>query len=167
MSQKGNPSPNRGVTAFLAVMTAGIAVVILMMGGSTALSGLQNLVTISVLPFAIIMVIMCISLVKELRNDPMMIREHYQKTAIENAVRYGIEEHGDNFELSVEAVHPDLDRGVGNDFDSTAEELTEWYARTDEDVILSSMTMSRVSTLILKRGSLKCLWTPPLMMSLN
>lgn len=133
MSQKGNPEPNRLVTAFWAVMMAGIAVVILLMGGATALSGLQNLVTISALPFAVIMVLMCVSLVKELRNDPMMIREHYQQTAIENAVRYGIEEHGDNFELSIEAVDPDSDRGVGNDFDSTAEELTEWYVRTDED----------------------------------
>lgn len=121
------------MTAFWAIMMAGIAVVILMMGGKTALSGLQNLVTISALPFAAIMVLMCISLVKELRNDPMMIREHYQQMAIENAVRYGIEEHGDNFELAIEAVDPESDRGVGNEFDSTAEELTEWYARTDED----------------------------------
>lgn len=133
MSQKGSPEPKRSVTAFWAIMMAGIAVVILMMGGKTALSGLQNLVTISALPFAAIMVLMCISLVKELRNDPMMIREHYQQTAIENAVRYGIEEHGDNFELAIETVDPESDRGVGNEFDSTAEELTEWYARTDED----------------------------------
>ncbi len=62
MSQKGNPEPNRLVTAFWAVMMAGIAVVILLMGGATALSGLQNLVTISALPFAVIMVLMCVSL---------------------------------------------------------------------------------------------------------
>lgn len=48
-------------------------------------------------------------------------------------VRYGIEEHGDNFELAIEAVDPESDRGVGNDFDSTAEEYTDWYVRTDED----------------------------------
>lgn len=133
LSQKGNPEPNRWITGFWAVLMAGIAVVILLMGGKTALSGLQNLVTISALPFSVIMVLMCFALVKELRNDPMMIRAHYEQTAIANAVRYGIEEHGDNFELSIEAVDPQSDRGVGNDFDSTAEEYTDWYVRTDED----------------------------------
>lgn len=133
LSQKGNPEPNRWITGFWAVLMAGIAVVILLMGGKTALSGLQNLVTISALPFSAIMVLMCFALVKELRNDPMMIRAHYEQTAIANAVRYGIEEHGDNFELSIEAVDPQSDRGVGNDFDSTAEEYTDWYVRTDED----------------------------------
>lgn len=77
LSQKGNPEPNRWITGFWAVLMAGIAVVILLMGGKTALSGLQNLVTISALPFSVIMVLMCFALVKELRNDPMMIRAHY------------------------------------------------------------------------------------------
>ncbi|EEH63952.1 transporter, betaine/carnitine/choline family [Gleimia coleocanis DSM 15436] len=133
LSQKGNPEPNRWITGFWAVLMAGIAVVILLMGGKTALSGLQNLVTVTALPFSVIIVLMCFALVKELRTDPMMIREHYEQTAISNAVRYGIEEHGDNFELAVEPVDPESDRGVGNDFDSTAEEYTDWYIRTDED----------------------------------
>lgn len=94
-------------------------------GRKTALSSLQNPVTINAVPFSIIMIIMCFALVKELRNDPMMIREMYEQTAISNAVRYGIEEHGNNLELSVEPVDPESYCGVGNDYDSTAEEYTD------------------------------------------
>ena len=50
---------------------------------------------------------------------------------MENAVVRGLEEHGDDFEISV-ASAPE-GRGAGADFDSTAENVTEWYRRTDED----------------------------------
>ena len=135
LSQRGNPHPNRLVTAFWAVCMAGIAVVILLMGGKNALQGLQNLITITALPFAVVIVLMCIALVKELRWDPMAIREHYQHKALENAVREGVGEHGDNFRLAVEPVDPANDEhlAAGADFDSTAEAATSWYTRTDEE----------------------------------
>ena len=50
---------------------------------------------------------------------------------MQNAVRRGIEEHGDDFELAVQQAPEG--RGAGADFDSTAEEVTEWYQRTDEE----------------------------------
>ncbi len=133
LSQRGNPHPNKLITAFWAVCMAGIAVVMLLMGGRDALQGLQNLITITALPFAVVLVLMAIALVKEMRKDPLMIREGFEHVAIAKAVRHGIEEHGDNFELSVAPVPPDSERAVGAEFDSTAEEFTQWYARTDED----------------------------------
>lgn len=135
LSQRGNPAPNRLVTAFWAVCMAGIAAVILLMGGKNALQGLQNFITITALPFAVVIVLMCIALVKELRFDPMAIRDHYQDKALENAVREGVGEHGDNFRLAVEPVEPGSGSGLaaGAEFDSTSSEATDWYARTDED----------------------------------
>lgn len=133
LSQGGNPNPKRGVTVLWALLMAGIAAVMLLMGGPNTLSGLQNLVTVTALPFAIVLVLMCVGIYKELRNDPMMIREYYERTAVQRAVRHGISHHGDNFELAIEPVDEESDRGVGNDFDSTSSEYTEWYLRTDED----------------------------------
>ncbi|GAA2001951.1 BCCT family transporter [Brevibacterium samyangense] len=133
LSQRGNPTPNRLVTAFWAVCMAGIAVVILLMGGRDALQGLQNLVTVTALPFCVIIVLMCVALVKELRNDPFSIRDDFRTAALENAVRQGVQEYGDNFALSVEPTAPDSDFAAGGEFDSTADEVTEWYTRTDED----------------------------------
>ncbi|XNZ00205.1 BCCT family transporter [Micrococcus luteus] len=133
LSQGGAPQPRRLVTAFWAVCMAGIAVVMLLTGGDTALTGLQNLITITALPFSVVIVLMAIALFKELRNDPQAIREHYQREALEKAVRHGIEDHGDDFTLAVQPVAADSPYAVGGDFDSTAAEVTDWYQRTDED----------------------------------
>lgn len=133
LSQGGAPKPRRLVTAFWAICMAGIAVVMLLTGGDTALTGLQNLITITALPFSVVIVLMAVALFKELRNDPQAIREHYQREALEKAVRHGIEDHGDDFTLAVEPVAADSPYAVGGDFDSTAAEVTDWYRRTDED----------------------------------
>ncbi|MDO5634611.1 MAG: BCCT family transporter [Micrococcus sp.] len=133
LSQRGNPEPKRLITAFWALCMAGIAVVMLLTGGDTALQGLQNLITVTALPFSVIIILMAVALVRELRHDPMAIRDRYERWAVEKAVRHGVAEHGDNFALAVQETAPDSEQATGADFDSHAEEVTEWYARTDED----------------------------------
>ena len=133
LSQGGNPRPRRTITAFWALCMAGIAVVMLLTGGQNALQGLQNLITVTALPFAVIIVLMCVALVKELRNDPMAIREQYETWALEKAVRRGVARHGDDFALVVEPTAPGSEEATGAGFDSHDEALTGWYARTDED----------------------------------
>ena len=131
LSQRGNPHPKRWITAFWAILMAGIAAVILLMAGKTALQGLQNLITITALPFAVVLGLMAIALYKEMRTDPLVIRQQFEDAALSNAVKHGIEEHGDNFELRV--IESDNEYAAGHDFDSTSDELTDWYARTDAD----------------------------------
>ena len=134
LSQKGNPSPNRLVTAFWALCMAGIAVVILLAGGQNALQGLQNLITVTALPFALIIIAMCVALVREMRTDPLIIRNRYEQVAVANAVRQGVQEHGDDFVLAVEpTTESTAEYATGAEFDSTAEEVTDWYVRRDED----------------------------------
>ncbi|SNC64976.1 choline/carnitine/betaine transport [Kytococcus aerolatus] len=134
LSQRGNPEPNRLVTVFWAICMAGIAVVILLIGGQSALTGLQNLVTVSALPFAVVMIGMTIALLRDFSTDPMMIRREFREQALENAVRQGVTEYGDDFKLAVEPAHGEAEQwSVGKDFESTADEYTAWYERTDED----------------------------------
>lgn len=133
LSQRGNPNPNKLITIFWAICMAGIAVVILLAGSDNALQGLQNLVTVTALPFAAILIIMCVALLKELRNDPFTIRRDFAKTAVENAVVHGVSEHGDNFKIAIEPTEPTSEYATGADFDSTSGEHTEWYTRTDEE----------------------------------
>lgn len=133
LSQRGNPEPKRLVTAFWAVCMAGIAVVMLLTGGANALTGLQNLITVTALPFAVILILMAVALVRELRNDPYTIRSIYEHSALEKAVRQGVAEYGDNFALSVTPTEINSAYAAGADFDSNAPEVTEWYARTDHD----------------------------------
>ncbi|MBU5655121.1 BCCT family transporter [Corynebacterium aurimucosum] len=130
MSSKGNPAPNKIIVIFWGLCMMGIAVVMLLTGGEDVLTGLQNLTILSALPFCIVLLVMMVAFIKDLRSDPMFIRRAYARAAVENAVVRGIEEHGDDFELTVE--HADEGRGAGSDFDSSAHRYTDWYQRTDE-----------------------------------
>ncbi|MBC3186118.1 BCCT family transporter [Corynebacterium sp. zg-331] len=132
LSQQGNLQPRRLVTAFWALCMAGIAVVILLSGGDNALTGLQNLITVTALPFALVLVGMVVALMRELRNDPAAIRQAYQRRAVANAVVHGVREYGDNFALAVEPSREE-EYATGAGFDSAAEEVVDWYARTDEE----------------------------------
>uniref|UniRef100_UPI0028BD2F5E BCCT family transporter n=1 Tax=Citricoccus sp. TaxID=1978372 RepID=UPI0028BD2F5E len=101
MSSRGNPEPNKLVVVFWGLCMMGIAVVMLLVGGETVLTGLQNLTILIALPFSVILLLMVVAFLRDLSTDPEAIRRDYARTAIKNAVRRGIEEHGDDFELSV------------------------------------------------------------------
>lgn len=131
MSSRGNPSPSKLIVVFWGLCMMGVAVVMLLAGGETTLTALQNLTILIALPFSAVLLAMMVAFVQDLRTDPAAIRRTYARTAVENAVVRGLEEHGDDFELTV-ASSPD-GRGAGADFDSTSEKVTEWYQRTDED----------------------------------
>ena len=74
---------------------------------------------------------MSVAFLRDLSTDPAAIRYAYARAAVSNAVVRGLEEHGDDFELAVEPAEEG--RGAGAEFDSTADHLTEWYQRTDEE----------------------------------
>ena len=131
MSSKGDPTPNKLVVIFWGVCMMGIAIVMLLTGGEDVLTGLQNLTILAALPFCVVLLVMMVAFIRDLRSDPMFIRRTYARTAMDNAVMRGIEEHGDDFEFTVQ--HAEGDRGAGHDFDSYAERYTEWYQRTDEE----------------------------------
>lgn len=133
LTQGGNPKPNRMITAFWALCMAGIAVVMLLVGGSSALTGLQNFITVTALPFTVVIVMMCLGLLKDLRNDPQTLRHKYAQQAIKSMVRRGVENYGDNFAITLEPTSETSKYAAGATVDSNAEDLTEWYQRYDED----------------------------------
>lgn len=132
MASKGDPEPNKLVVVFFGVLMMGIAVVMLLTGGEDALSGLQSLTILTAMPFVVIIIALLISFVKDLSTDPQAIRTTFAKTAVRNAVKRGLEEYGDDFELSVKRT--DKDQGVGSSagVESGMEQLTEWYHQTNE-----------------------------------
>jgi choline-glycine betaine transporter len=87
---------------FWGVATGGVAAVMLLVGGDSALTGLQNITIVAALPFALVMVGLAVALVKDLHNDPLMVRKRYAREAIEQAVVTGVTLHGDDFALAVE-----------------------------------------------------------------
>ena len=102
LSERGTLEPSRWTVIFWGVATGGVAAVMLLVGGDSALTGLQNITIVAALPFVVVMVALCFALVKDLRADPLMVRRRYGAAAVEQAVVDGVSKHGDDFSLSVE-----------------------------------------------------------------
>lgn len=128
---RGSQDPPKPVVLFWGAVMGGIALVMLLLGDETALEGLQSLVTITAVPFAVIMLLILVAWVRELRTDPYTLRHRYADAAMRNAVVDGVESYGDNFALQVVETGPG--RGAGADTDSAHADYTDWYQRTDED----------------------------------
>ncbi len=108
LSQRGNQDPQRWNVIFWGAATGAVAVIMLLVGGATALSGLQTLTIIAAAPFALLMIFLCVSLARDLRTDPMIVADH----AIEQQLR---EQHHNGSNGSVEtreAVSSTADRPV-------------------------------------------------------
>ncbi|GAB49100.1 glycine betaine transporter [Mobilicoccus pelagius NBRC 104925] len=130
LSQRGRPHPSAGIVVLLGLFLSAIAVVMILAGGQEALTGMQNLIVVSALPFAVAMVAMMVAFALDLRTDPVVLRRAYADKAVGLAVREGVRRYGDRFVLAV-AVAPE-GAGAGDDIDSDTRAMTEWYQRRDE-----------------------------------
>ncbi len=114
LSERGTTTPRRGTVVFWGVATGAVAAVMLLVGGSEALNGLQSITIVAALPFVLVMVGLAVALVKDLRADPVVLRRAYAREAVEQAVIAGVTEHGDDFVLSIESTgdgHDDKNDG--------------------------------------------------------
>ncbi|GAA2151656.1 BCCT family transporter [Nocardioides koreensis] len=108
LSERGTIEPSKPTVIFWGVATGAVAAVMLLVGGSDALTGLQTITIVAALPFVVVMIGLAVALVKDLRSDPLMVRQQYAAEAVEAAVVAGVTEHGDDFVLAVER-HPAAD----------------------------------------------------------
>lgn len=102
LSERGTLKPSRATVIFWGVAMGAVALVMLLVGGEDALTGLQTITIIAAVPFAAVMVAMAVALVKDLRQDPLVVRRKYAVEAVEAAVVTGVKQHGDDFVISVE-----------------------------------------------------------------
>jgi choline/carnitine/betaine transport len=110
LSQRGALHPSRTVVIFWGVVMGAVAAIMLAIGGggTEALTGLQNLTVVASLPFVIVMLAICYALWKELRTDPLIVRRQVAVEMMRDAVVHGVEQHGDHFQLAVDAVDPEV-----------------------------------------------------------
>ncbi len=138
LSERGNPTPSRWSTITWGVALAAIASVLLVAGGSVALSGLQSLVIITALPFSLVLMLVMVAWTKDLSRDPLTLRRRFAREALVQGVRTGIEEHGDDFVVGV--VPTAQDQGAGAWLDTDDPALTDWY-QPEEDEAATSDTV--------------------------
>ena len=102
LSERGTQHPTRPIVIFWGVATGAVAAVMLLVGGDDALTGLQNITIVAALPFVLVMIGLAVSLVKDLRSDPLVVRRRYAEEAVEAAVIAGVTEHGDDFVIAID-----------------------------------------------------------------
>ena len=114
LSQRGTIEPSKWIVIFWGSVMGAVAVLMLVTGGENALDGIQNLTILVAAPFVVIMVLLCFALARDLRRDPMMLREQKGAEVIEQAVDYATDRHGHDFYLRVRAF-PEGERDDGGD----------------------------------------------------
>jgi len=123
LSERGTTEPRRRTVVFWGVTTGAVGAIMLIIGGSDALTGLQNLTILAALPFLVVMIALCVSLVKDLRADPLMVRSAYASEAVESAVVAGVTQHGDDFAISVEHDHKTGPKALDEDEEPTHDDV--------------------------------------------
>ena len=131
LTSRGDQEPKKWVVVFWGLVMSGIAVVMLLLGDASALEGLQQLVIVTAVPFALVMLFIIVAWFKELRTDPLALRRQYALNAVDNAVVAGADAYGDDFALQVVPTEPG--DGANGGIDSEHGDYTDWYQRTDEN----------------------------------
>lgn len=79
MSQNGKLVADRKLTVLWGLLTALIAVVLLLAGGDDALNSLQSIAIIAAAPFVILIVFLCWAILRGLSQDPMFLDEKQKR----------------------------------------------------------------------------------------
>lgn len=108
LSERGRIEPSRMTVIFWGAVTGAVAAIMLLAGMqegdmSSALTSLQNITIVSALPFVVVMALMCVALVRDLQQDPMMLRAELGQQMMEQAVIEGVERHGTD-EIALVAI---------------------------------------------------------------
>jgi choline/carnitine/betaine transport len=103
LSQRGTIHPRRGLVIFWGAVMGAIGAIMLVVGGGKgdALAGIQNITIIMAAPFVLVMIVMCVALTRDLRDDPLVRRGQRSTLAIERAVDFGTKNYGDDFFVPV------------------------------------------------------------------
>ncbi|WP_221933694.1 BCCT family transporter [Aeromicrobium piscarium] len=109
LSERGDIEPSRRTVIFWGALTGAVAAIMLVIGGDDALTGLQNITIVASVPFVLVMVLLCFSLVKDLQRDTLIRRRRTAQEVMESAVIAGEERHDGEFALVVEGIESGSD----------------------------------------------------------
>lgn len=125
ITERGAIHPRRPIVIFWGVLTGLVAIVALVSGGEDALDGLQTLTFIAAIPFAIVVILLVVALMKDLAKDPIVVRRSIATERVRDAVVSGLVEHGDDFALVItDDVVPVSERLAAADRDRSPKEPT-------------------------------------------
>jgi len=111
LSEKGAIEPSRFTVVFWGVATGGVASAMLLAGGddpAEVLTGLRDITIVSALPFVFVMLLLCVSLYKDLNNDPMLLRHSLANQVLVDSVTTAVTAAGEPHEVETIELHTTL-----------------------------------------------------------
>ncbi|MBF6328084.1 BCCT family transporter [Nocardia transvalensis] len=139
LSERGSLEPSKAIVIFWGAATGAVAAIMLViadpgdLGG--ALTGLQALTTVVSLPFVLVMGLLCVSLYRDVRSDPIILREERGAELVHDAVVQGEERHDCDFELVTEPVGDSPATTADQTVELIRGEVTPRRETTDSDQI--------------------------------
>jgi len=103
LAQNGAEEPSRWNVVFWGAATGGVAAIMLLAGGDhpdAALNGLKNVTIVTALPFVVVMLLLCVSIWRDLSRDPLVVTNRLARQVLEQSVASGREQHDGPFELT-------------------------------------------------------------------
>jgi choline/carnitine/betaine transport len=127
LSQRGTMEPTRFVVIFWGAATGAVAAIMLLVGGGgdAALTGLKNLTILVAVPFALIMVLLCVALTRDLRSDRLIVRGEQGEEAISSAVEAGHELYEGDFEIQIRATENGSNGSAAEEDKTTTAVITQ------------------------------------------
>ena len=111
LSEKGAIEPSRFTVVFWGVATGGVASAMLLAGGddpAEVLTGLRDITIVSALPFVFVMLLLCVSLYKDLNNDPMLLRHSLANQVLVDSVTTAVTAADEPHEVEAIELHTTL-----------------------------------------------------------
>ena len=111
LSENGATDPSRFTVVFWGVATGGVASAMLLAGGDDpreVLTGLRDITIVSALPFVFVMLLLCVSLYKDLNNDPMLLRHSLANQVLVDSVTSAVTTASEPHEVETIELHTTL-----------------------------------------------------------
>ena len=118
LSENGATDPSRFTVVFWGVATGGVASAMLLAGGDDpreVLTGLRDITIVSALPFVFVMLLLCVSLYKDLNNDPMLLRHSLANQVLVDSVTTAVTTANEPHEVETIELHTSLSSTTDGD----------------------------------------------------
>ncbi|MCO1339229.1 choline transporter [Kocuria polaris] len=126
LSENGSTEPSRRIVIFWGVAVGAVAAAMLLAGGdepAAALTGLKNITIVSSLPFLIVMLLLCVSLWKDLSQDAVVLQGQLARQVLADTVATAVDRYdGEPFEIHTMEAGTDEQETVPVPADSATEE---------------------------------------------
>ncbi|MBO3724311.1 BCCT family transporter [Actinomyces bowdenii] len=128
LSENGAAEPSRFTVVFWGVATGAVSAAMLLAGGddpAEVLTGVRNITIVSALPFVVVMLLLCVSIYKDLSNDPLLLRHQLASQVLVDSVTTATEVHEGAESIGLH-TSPIASPSEAGDDDADPDDTADW-----------------------------------------